>query len=54
MVLKKDVASDQEFVKLVGVYLQRAAEAAKHMLPNVAASAVGDSFTGENDSDDEQ
>ena len=53
MVLNKDVAADQEFVKLVGAYLQRAAEAAKHMLTD-AKSAIGDSFTGEDDSDDEQ
>ena len=39
--------------KNVATYLKRSAEAAKVMLPK-SGSAVGDSFTGDDDSDAEQ
>ena len=50
MVVNKDVVADPDLVKNVAKYLQRSADAAKLMLPK-SGSAVGDSFTGENDSD---
>ena len=43
---------DPDLVKNVAKYLQRSADAAKLMLPK-SGSAVGDIFTGENDSDAE-
>ena len=49
MVLNKDVAADAEFVKHVGIYLQRSAEAAKLMLPK-SGLAIVDSSTGDDDS----
>ena len=53
MVFSNDVAADAELVKNVGTYLSRSAEAAKLMLPKFAAP-VGDSLTGDDDSDAEE
>ena len=53
MVVNKDVAADPELVKNVAKYLQRSADAANLMLPK-SGLAVGDSFTGANDSDAEE
>ena len=50
MVWKKTVAADADLVKNVAAYLQRAAEAAKFLLPK-DGTAVGVSFTGDDDSD---
>ena len=53
MVLNKEVATDADMLGHVESYLQRTAEAAKHMLPR-KTPAVGDSLTGDDDSDEEQ
>ena len=50
MVMTKQVRAEPELVKNITTYLQRTAEAAKLMLPR-DGSAVGDSFTGDDDSD---
>ena len=50
MVMIKKVSAEPELVKNITTYLQRSAEAAKLMLPR-DGSAVGDSFTGDDDSD---
>ena len=53
MVISKDVVADADLVKNVSTYLNRSAEAAKLMLPKLAAAAC-DSFTGDDDSDAEE
>ena len=53
MVISNDVVADADLVKNVSTYLNRAAEAAKLMLPKLAAN-VCDSFTGDDDSDAEE
>ena len=53
MVSNRDVNVDTELVKNVSTYLNRSAEAAKLSIPK-KPSAVGDSFTGDNDSDDDE
>ena len=50
MVMTKQVRAEPELLKNITTYLQRSAEAAKLMLPR-DGSAVGDSFTGDDDSD---
>ena len=50
LVVESKVAADKELINKVQCYLNRAVEAAKHMLPK-ETSAFGDSLTGEDDSD---
>jgi hypothetical protein len=50
MVSEQKVPADEELVKNVSKYLQRSSEAAKLMLPK-KGSVIGDSFTGDDDSD---
>ena len=55
IVLDGSVKAEAELVKHVQTYLQRAAEAARGMLPKkTSALAFGDSFVGDNDSADEE
>ena len=54
MVFSKQVNAEPKLVKNVTTYLQRSAEAAKLMLPKGGSAIVGDSFTGDDDSDMEE
>ena len=53
LVSNKKVEADREIVNNVQQYLQRAVEAAKQMLPK-ETSAFGDSYTGDDDSVDDE
>ena len=50
MVISNDVVANADLVKNASTYLNRSAEAAKLMLPKFAA-VIGDSLTGDDDSD---
>ena len=50
LVAQKEVTAQDDVVENVKQYLHRAVEAAKQMLPRDTAN-LGDSFTGEDDSD---
>jgi len=54
IVANKTVEVDAEVTKNVTMYLQRTVEAAKQYLPKGTPSAFGDSFTGDNDSDEDE
>ncbi len=54
LVANKDVAAEETLLAHIQSYLHRAAEAAKSALPPKGSkSAVGDAYTGNNDSGDE-
>ncbi len=52
IIANKKVKAEPEVVANVQKYLSRAAATAKYMLPETT-SALGDCFTGEDDSDNE-